>query len=359
MMKWSSLVFALGGILIGAAAVVITNRSPMAATPRRPPLENPYENGLCASGQVEAEGRNIRLAAPETGLVTEIMVDVNQVVQKDAPLFQIDPRPLRADLVRAEVQVALAEKQLERLKAMPRKEDIPPLQAALQRTTAQLVFARRESERVARLSEGAVSHEERSSKANTFERAAAERDEAKANLDRTLAGAWDEDISLAGLALQQAKAERESIQVRLNRLTVRAPVAGSILKRNLEPGEYANPSGQPVLVLGNLTILNVRAFVHEQDSPALRMGARGTAIVIGEKRYAFPLTMLRVEPLAVPKTQLTNVRSELVDTRVVEVLFRVDPTILKESRLYPGQMVDVFINAAAPGSDSLQAGKTP
>jgi multidrug resistance efflux pump len=287
------------------------------------------------------------------------MVQVNQVVEKDAPLFQLDPRPLKADLVRAEIAVTLAEQQLTRLKSLPRKEDLAPLQAALQRTTGQVAFARREFDRLARLTGGAVSDEQRSDKSSALDRATADRDEAKANLDRALAGAWEPDLRIASLTLEQAKAEQESIQVRLNRLTVRAPIAGTILKRNLEPGEYANPAGQPVLVLGNVAALNVRAFVHEQDVPSLPMGARGTAIVIGEKRYAFPLTMLRVEPLAVPKTQLTNVRSELVDTRVVEVLFRVDPAALKENRLYPGQMVDVFIDATPVPTGSLPSRQTP
>jgi HlyD family secretion protein len=57
------------------------------------------------------------------------------------------------------------------------------------------------------------------------------------------------------------------------------------------------------------------------------------------------LTMLRIEPLAQPKTDLVNTPTERVDTRVVEVVFTLaEPA---KSRLFPGQVVDVFIDAGA------------
>jgi hypothetical protein len=54
-----------------------------------------------------------------------------------------------------------------------------------------------------------------------------------------------------------------------------------------------------------------------------------------------PLTMLRIEPLAIPKRQLTGIPSEQVDTRVVEIIFQVQPG--RKVPLYPGQLVDVYI----------------
>jgi hypothetical protein len=76
----------------------------------------------------------------------------------------------------------------------------------------------------------------------------------------------------------------------------------------------------------------------------LREGAEAVARIRGPVDAKVPLRMLRIEPLAIPKTNITGSATELVDTRVVEVVFEVVP---RESRvrLYPGQAVDVFIEA--------------
>ena len=75
----------------------------------------------------------------------------------------------------------------------------------------------------------------------------------------------------------------------------------------------------------------------------LRTGAAAQARVRGQKAILVPLTMIRIEPLAQPKVQLSGATTERVDTRVLEVLFRVQGS----ATLYPGQLVDVFIDGGA------------
>jgi HlyD family secretion protein len=52
---------------------------------------------------------------------------------------------------------------------------------------------------------------------------------------------------------------------------------------------------------------------------------------------------MRVQPYVTPKIQLTDQRTERVDVRVLPVLFRVVPQ--HGTRLFPGQIVDVYIAA--------------
>ena len=54
--------------------------------------------------------------------------------------------------------------------------------------------------------------------------------------------------------------------------------------------------------------------------------------------------MLRIEPLAEPKVSLSGNTTERVDTRVLEVVFEVIDK--GDAPLYPGQLVDVFIDGA-------------
>jgi hypothetical protein len=97
-------------------------------------------------------------------------------------------------------------------------------------------------------------------------------------------------------------------------------------------------------VLGDLTTMQVRAQVDEEDTPLLRMGAPAVARIRGPMATEIPLRMLRIEPFARPKTQISGASTELVDTRVIETVF--EAQITAGARLYPGQVVDVYIEAA-------------
>lgn len=185
--------------------------------------------------------------------------------------------------------------------------------------------------------------------------------QAKATLAKYKAGAWAQDIAVARANLAAQDAHLRSLQKQIERLTVRAPIDGAVLKRNIEPGEFlqsgmggTGPGGgstslmNAALVLGDLRELHVRAQVDEEDMPLLKSGARAVARIRGglsREEGEIPLTMLRIEPLAGPKRQITNASTELVDTRVVDVMFSIAPEALKGVALYPGQVVDVYIEA--------------
>jgi hypothetical protein len=57
------------------------------------------------------------------------------------------------------------------------------------------------------------------------------------------------------------------------------------------------------------------------------------------------LSFVRLEPYVVPKASLTGVNTERVDTRVVQVVYALDPNsrLVKERKILVGQLVDVFI----------------
>ena len=55
---------------------------------------------------------------------------------------------------------------------------------------------------------------------------------------------------------------------------------------------------------------------------------------------------MRFEPFVVPKRSLTGDSTERVDTRVLQVIYRVERD---DVPLFVGQQLDVFIDAARPG----------
>ena len=62
-----------------------------------------------------------------------------------------------------------------------------------------------------------------------------------------------------------------------------------------------------------------------------------------------PLTFVRLEPFVVPKVSLTGINVERVDTRVMQIIYAIDPNqqLVRANKILVGQIVDVFINTKA------------
>jgi len=350
MLKWSVIILALAGLAMGVWTVATSGRENPEPPPASSPSVNPFPAGIAAEGLVEAAGRNVELAPPEPGLVRQVHVAVGDRVEADAALFQLDARPLEAELMEAKASLAVAKAQLARAEAAPRSASVPPLEAAVEQARARLKLAETEFQQTRQAYEqDAATERELERQEAELASAEAALAEAKARLAELEAGTWEPELTVARRQLRQAEARIEALNQRIDRLTVRAPSAGTVLKRHIEPGEYAQPGGggEPAMVLGRLETLHVRAMVDEEDVPRLAEGAAGVARVRGPGSGEVPLTMLRIEPLAEPKQQLTGAPAELVDTRVIEVLFRVEEP--GQAPLYPGMLVDVFIEGPPEG----------
>lgn len=346
MIKWATILLASAGLAIGIyTAATATLQAPNVPLVGDPSV-NPFPQGFAATGIVEAASRNIQLAAPEGAIVTQIYVQVGQRVAANDPLFELDARPLQADLLRARAARDSARASLARTQAQPRPESIPPLEAAVASAQAEVHNLESQVALWESVSDPrAVSQDDLSQRRFALLAARGQLAQAQANLTLTRAGAWGPDLDIARAQLAQAEADVQSTQILIDRRTVRAPIDGTILKRNIEPGQFAPAAaGSSAITLGDLSKLHIRAQVDEEDLPLLHPGARATARIRGQKNITTPLTMVRIEPLAQPKGQLSGATTERVDTRVLEVVFEVqNATGLP---LYPGQLVDVFIDGA-------------
>jgi hypothetical protein len=121
-------------------------------------------------------------------------------------------------------------------------------------------------------------------------------------------------------------------------------------------GEYvASAPGQALVLMGCLRPIHVRVNVDEEDIPRLRLNVPARAKLRGDPtQEEIPMTFVRLEPYVVPKVSLTGVNTERVDTRVVQVIYAIDPENpqVKARRVLVGQLLDVFIDtrAASPAS---------
>lgn len=360
MAKYITFILSAVGLAVGVWAVSTAKQEPPIVPLAREASVNPYSNGVAALGLVEPAGRAVEVLAPEPGLVMEVFVQVGDRVEAGAPLFRLDTRRLEADLLRATAAVETGKAEIERWRALPRVEDLPPLEAGV--TRAQAVVRdredtlRRTQEAVQR---NALSERELTAARFALEAAQADFGKAQADLARAKAGGWLPDLALAQAQLGMQTQEVAALKLLIDRLTVKAPRAGVILRRDVEPGEFVtNEALRPALILGDLTKLHIRAQVDEEDIALVGAAPQAVARTRGAAPVQVPLTLVRIEPFARPKTDLLGINTERVDTRVIDVVFEAGAT---SGAVYPGMSVDVFIDAAAspqpaPGRRSSSEG---
>jgi RND family efflux transporter MFP subunit len=290
---------ALAGVAFAIFTVLWDDKTRPSVPPVSDAAQSPYPSSVAGSGIVEASTENISIGTQIAGIVAKIFVEIGSNVKAGDPLFKIDDRSLLAELNVRQAKVQVTEAQL---------------------AGAQYDLALAESLSVERIT--------------TVE----ERDKARFAAQKAQA------------QLAQAKAELESIKTDLERLTVRAPVAGQVLQLKVRPGEFAQmaptSSGQsPLILLGSVTPLHVRVDVDENDASRVHAGASAIGCLRGNKNITTPLKFVRFEPYVLPKKSLTGDSTERVDTRVLQVIFSFERGDLP---IYVGQQMDVFIGTPEP-----------
>ena len=280
--------------LVSTALLVRGLRAEFEQAPPPPPIAPPAKpagRGIGAAGIVEALRENTSVGVPVSGLVTAVHAKVWDRVAAGAPLLQLDDRELRAQLLAREAELPVAAAEIARLKT-----------------------------RLARV-----------------EKLAASGASPDADLD-TLR----DELAVAAARLAASRAAVEQTRLLLERLVVRAPVPGTILQVNIRAGEFAVAgAAKPPLLLGDLSQVQVRADVDEQLAPRVREGASAVGYLNGDSTHPLPLEFVRIEPYILPKTSLTGASTERVDTRVLQVIYRLPAK--PERPVYVGQQLDLFI----------------
>lgn len=335
---------AMGSLAYAVYATGVMRPKTIAEAPLAPPPVSAFEHAVAAVGVVEPSSELVAVAPRVAGWIERVHVASGDRVRAGDPLFTLDGADLRAELaLRLEAQ-RVAEARLARLRASPRPEDVPIARAAVDEAAARAEDARIKLRNVESMADRrAVSDEERSQRRQMVAREEAAQAARQAELDRLLAGAWIEDIAVAEREVEQARSAVARTQADIDRLTTVAPIDAVVLRLTARPGQYA-PTGvlaEPLATLGSPPPLHVRADVNEEDVPHVRDGSSAVAMVRGAADERIELEFVRVEPLVTPKKALSGFAQERVDTRVMQVIFRVKSPA---AALLTGQQVDVYID---------------
>jgi multidrug efflux pump subunit AcrA (membrane-fusion protein) len=311
----------IGIVAASGAAYSIARTTPhreRTDPPSQPPVSD-YSDTVAAVGVIEASTENIAVGTPISGTVPKVYVRAGDAVKEGDPLFELDTRHLRAELEVRRQARAVAGSRTRVAKA--RLDDL----------RRQLAFAEQVKDK------RAISSEELSRRRSAVETAEAEYSESQAQV-------------------AAADAEVRATAVEIERSTVRAPIDAEVLQVKLRVGEFAvaGPATSPLILLGRSKPLHVRVDVDEHEGWRVRAGATAIGRMRGNSEMKTPLSFVRFEPYVVPKKSLTGDSTERVDTRVLQVIYKVERDDLP---LFVGEQLDVFIDGAQAKPNGLVAEK--
>jgi RND family efflux transporter MFP subunit len=205
--------------LASAGLLGCNGRGPAEQPPKNAPVvEVSLPVAKDFTGRMDAS-KSVDIRARVTGYLKELHFKDGEEVKKDQLLFEIDPRPFKAAFAQAEANLRLADAHLKRLNA-----DFRRAQDLLQSKT--------------------ISREE-------FDKTTGDRDEAA------------ESVGVA-------TASKETAKINLEYAEVRAPLAGRISRRMIDPGNLVKADDTVLTRINFLDLLYVNFDINERTFIRLR-----------------------------------------------------------------------------------------
>jgi HlyD family secretion protein len=298
-----------------------------------------------APGRVEAASGEVKIVAGTAGLISEVLVKAGDKVSAGEPLVRLRDRELQARIDSAEAQIAMRRR--------ARNDQAPSSRAGDRRKAEDAVFNGEKAVVEAQAAFDGVVLDRRAG------RASGEVEPARAALARAQERLTQQRADLRKLesdtvtplptqtegALNMARAELRAAEAAVEKLTIRAPIAGTVLQVNAKPGEMAAPNtAQPLVLLGDVSALRVRAELDERDFGEIKIGQAVSVRPAAFRNREFAGTVSFIAPLVEPSRSSRGQRNQ-TDVDVVEVL--VD--LAEPGPLAVGMKADVYFrhNSAA------------
>lgn len=298
----------------------------------------PFKTYITGLGVVEGGGGNVKLGAATDRIVDSILVRTGQKVDKNQVLIALQNDDLKAELKIQKLAETTAQVNLDKLKNLPRKEDLVTAQAAVNNSELELEQAKKQYQMVEGLEKTrALSLEEINRRYFNYKAAELKLAQSEAEADKVKKGTWEPDLEAGKLQVLQARANVQKIEAELEKTLIRSPIAGTVVEIKTHTGEY--PS-YPVAIVGDIHDLEVKVSINQFDSHSFNPASKAVAFVQGNPKEEVELEFVKLIPYLQNKQNLSNDVKEVVDTKVLQVVYRIKN---KNSGLYIGQPMDVYI----------------
>jgi len=257
---------------------------------------------VVATGRVEPISK-VEVKSKANGIIEDIKVNVGDSVSPGQILAELDKETLRAKLREARAGLTIAEASLTAAIAQHEKYKIEAAGPG-----PDLAFARRSFDRADSLYKaGLVPRQSYDEARNGVERAENHQDFARSQL-----GVSEARVSQSRAEVTQARAGADRAEEELNNATIRSPIRGIVLSRDVEIGSPVSSilnmgaAANPVMILGDIREVYVRGRVDESDIGVVRLGQLSRIRVETFKNRQFEGHVTEISPLGTDKENVVT-----------------------------------------------------
>ena len=244
---------------------------------------------VVASGRVTTAQR-VSVGTVIMGSVARIPVAEGQRVRQGDVLIVLDDRDERAAAQQAQAAIDQAEARHAQIRAV----GLPAATQALRQAQANLQLARQQYERNANLREkGFISQSAVDDVKRNLD--VAESQVAAADLQVRTNGPDGSDVLVAQAALAQARASLAAASARLAQKVIRAPADGTLIARNIEPGDVAAP-GKELMALAPESETQIVVQIDEKNLAQLKLGQKALASADSYPNQRFAAELFYINP---------------------------------------------------------------
>ena len=283
---------------------------------------------VVATGKIEPIAR-VEIKSKASGIIQTLHVNAGDAVKEGDVLAELDRdqlqarvRQLEATLSAAEANVVASRAAYEKTISDAKGIDIPFLQRQLERSRGLL-------------REGLIPAQALDEAEKAYEMALNKQEQARAAADNAKA-----QIGQAEARVKEARASLEQAREDLQYATIRSPINGVVLFRNVEVGNAVSSifvmgsAATLVMTLGDMSELYLKGKVDESDIGRIYLGqpARITVESFKDRKYLGKVN--RISPMGEEKDNVTTfeVRVSITEPRDLKALMTANAEILLEER---------------------------
>jgi HlyD family secretion protein len=255
---------------------------------------------VVATGKIQPV-TNVEVKSKASGIVQTLLVDYGDTVKKGQTLAELDKEQImaqvnqqRASLEAAEAAFRAAEADLEHAKVDAEGPDVPLLKRAYERAQGMA-------------KDGVVSASALEDAQKNYELAVNKQQLGKANVVSAAA-----KLKQAQAQVSQAKAQLEEKEEEYRNSTIKAPLDGMVLSRDVEVGDAVSSilvlgsSATLVMTLGDIHEVYVKGKVDETDIGKVYIGQPARIKVESYKDRTFSGKITKISPMGVEKDNVTT-----------------------------------------------------
>jgi HlyD family secretion protein len=299
------LIAVVGAVLILVLGVAGYSVLARPASPVDPSRLATVERGdlarsVVATGKIEPISK-VEIKSKANGIIKELKVEIGDLVNVGQVLAELDKdnleaqlREARAALTGAEASLKAAEAELAKNKVEAEGPDVP--------------FAQRNLDRAEKLMKDQLVSQQNLDDARSALEVAVNRQQAA----RTQLGVSSARVAQARAAVAQGQAAVDRVQEELNNATIRSPIRGMVLSRDVEIGSPVSSilnlgaNATLVMVLGDISKVYVRGKVDEADVGLVELGQPARIRVETFKDKPFEGRVTQIAPMGVEKDNVVT-----------------------------------------------------